>query len=274
MRRYKMKRIFLGTVLLLMASVFPGIAIADVQINIGLPPPIVFSSPPDVVVVPSGPSYVYMVPGTVGLYFYGGYWYRFYGGYWYRATHYSDPWVAVDPYLVPSPVVVVPADYILNMPPGYYRIRYYDFHNHWRDWGYKRHWNNYTWYNQHARQHWAGQEFHRPPPPSQGPRGPYDKGPKGRPITPGAYERGPGSKPADAGPRDRGPRGKPVEVGPYDKGPKGKPVQPVSGPPDKGPGPKGNGGPYDKGPQGKPVDAGPRDKGAHFDGGPGDKGGR
>lgn len=256
--RFTMKRLFLGSVLLLLVIVFPGIALADVQINIGLPPPIVFSSPPDVAVIPSGPSYVYMVPGTVGLYFYGGYWYRFHGGYWFRANHYSHPWVAIDPYLVPSPVVVIPADYILNMPPGYYRIRYHDFHKHWRDWGYKRHWHGYKWYNQHARQHWAGQEFHRPPAAPHGTKGSYDKGPKGRTVAPGTYERGP--------------RGKPVEVGPHDKGPKGKPIPPVSGPPDRGQ--RGNGGQHDKGPKGKPADGGPRDKGPRFDGGPGDKGGR
>lgn len=267
-----MRKLFLGAVLMLMVSVFPGMAIADVQINIGLPPPVVFSAPPDVVVIPSGPSYVYMVPGTVGLYFYGGYWYRFHGGYWFRATHYSHPWAVIEPYLVPSPVVVIPADYILNMPPGYYRIRYHDFHNHWRDWGHHRHWHKYHWYNHHTKQHWAGQEFHRPPPPPHGPKGPYDKGPKGRHVAPGTYESGPGSKPVDVGPRDKGPRGKPVEVGTYDKGHKGKPVPSVSGPPDKGP--RGNGDRHDKGPKDRPVNGGQKDKGHRGDGGPADKGSR
>jgi hypothetical protein len=251
-----MKKLIFGTILLAMISVFPAISMADVQINIGLPPPIIFSAPPDVVVVPSGPSYVYMVPGTVGLYFYGGYWYRFHGGYWFRANHYSDPWVVIGAPLVPGPVVVIPPDYILNMPPGYYRIRYNDFYGHWRDWGHARHWHNYQWYNHHVKQHWAGQDFHKPPAPSRGPKGPYDKGSKGKPAVAGTHDRGPGSKPVDVGPRDKGPHGKPV----------------VSGPPEKGP--KGNGGPYEKMPKGKPVNGGPRDKGAKGDAGHSDKGGR
>lgn len=259
-----------GTLFLVVISIFPVIAAADVQINIGLPPPVVFAAPPDVVVIPSGPSYVYMVPGTVGLYFYGGYWYRFHGGYWFRATHYSHPWVAIDPYLVPSPVVVIPADYILNMPPGYYRIRYHDFHKHWRDWGHHRQWHKYHWYNHHARQHWAGQDFHKPPKPSHGQYKPYDKNLKGRPATSGHYEKGPGGKPVDAGPQNKGPRAKQSEAGSHEKMQKGKPV--IYDHPDNRP--RGNEGHYDKRPQGKPVNAGPKEKGHKGDAGPGDRGGR
>ncbi len=40
------------------------------------PPPVEFAEPPDVVGVPSGTSYVYMVPDTPGFYFYHGNWYR------------------------------------------------------------------------------------------------------------------------------------------------------------------------------------------------------
>ncbi len=68
-----------------------------------------------------------MVPGTIGSYFYGGYCYRFHGGHWFRAVTFNDPGFPVQIGLVPDPVVVVPHDYILNMPPGYHRIGYHDF---------------------------------------------------------------------------------------------------------------------------------------------------
>jgi len=118
------KKLLFGTVFLLVVSVLPVTAIAQVQvgINIGVPPPFAFSAPPELVVVPSGPDYVYMVPGTVGLYFHGGYWYRHHGGHWFRAVSYSDPWAPIEIGLVPAPIVVVPPDYILNMPQGYRRI--------------------------------------------------------------------------------------------------------------------------------------------------------
>ena len=172
-----MKRLLFGTILVLVLSAFPNMAMAQVQvgISIGVPPPFTFAAPPELVVVPSGPNYVYMVPSTVGLYFYGGYWYRHHGGHWFRAVSYADPWAPIEVGLVPAPIVVVPPDYILNMPPGYHRIHYNDFHRHWRTWEGNRHWHNQGWYRDHSRHHWAGQEFHRPPPGHPGHGGPYGK---------------------------------------------------------------------------------------------------
>ncbi len=137
---------------------------ADVSVNITVaaPPPITFATPPDVVVVPSGTTDVYMVPNTVGLYFYGGYWYRFHEGYWFRASLYSGPWKTIGVSLVPGDVVVIPPDYILSVPPGYHRIHYGDFHSHWRDWGRNHYWNNHAWYREHATHHWGGRDFHKP----------------------------------------------------------------------------------------------------------------
>ena len=125
------------------------------------PPPLQFAAPPDVVVVPSEQSDVYLVPGTVGLYFYGDSWYRFYGGYWFSASLYSGPWITIQEAIVPAAVVVIPPDYILHMPPGYYRIRYADFHSHWRDWGRTHYWNSQPWYRNHASNHWGGIAFNR-----------------------------------------------------------------------------------------------------------------
>jgi hypothetical protein len=124
------------------------------------------------------------------------------------------------------------------MPPGYHRIHYNDFHSHWRDWGRNRYWHNQGWYREHSRQHWAGQEFHRPPTGHpQGGRGPHDKGPAG---VAGPRDKGPGGKPVVAGPQDKGPRG---DVRPVDKGHKGKPV--VAGSNEKWP--RGDTGPGVKG---------------------------
>ena len=74
--------VFFGALVAISA---PQVASAQVQVNIGIvaPPPLQFAAPPDVYVVPSGTSYVYMVPNYDGVYFYGGNWYRFYDDYWF-----------------------------------------------------------------------------------------------------------------------------------------------------------------------------------------------
>ena len=66
-------------------------ASAGLQVNIGIaaPPPLQFAAPPDVYVVPSGSSYVYMVPDYDGIYFYGGNWYRYYNDDWFRSSRYN-----------------------------------------------------------------------------------------------------------------------------------------------------------------------------------------
>jgi len=135
----------------------------NINIGVGVPPPLEFAAPPDVVVVPSGTSDVYLVPNTVGLYFYGGFWYRFHENHWFRATLYSGPWRTIVATLVPRSVVVIPPDYVLSMPQGYHRIRYNDFHSHWKNWGHNHYWNKQTWYRDHAQHHWGGRDFHQPP---------------------------------------------------------------------------------------------------------------
>jgi len=160
-----MKQIVLLMVSLFFALGMPLVGAAQVNINISVPPPppLAFAAPPDVVVVPSGTSDVYLVPDTVGLYFYGGYWYRFYGDHWFRASLYSGPWIIIAESLIPPAVVVIPPDYILGLPPGYHRVHYGDFHSHWRDWGRNHYWNRQGWYRDHSQHHWGGRDFHRPP---------------------------------------------------------------------------------------------------------------
>jgi hypothetical protein len=129
-------------------------AAADVNVSIGVGlPPLVFATPPDVVVVPSGESYVYMVPDTPGIYFYGGYWYRFYGDRWYRSNAYNGRWAYVRTSRIPRFIRDVPPDYYHRLPRGYQRIHYGDLHRDWRKWDHDRHWNRYDWYKHEAREH-------------------------------------------------------------------------------------------------------------------------
>ena len=115
------------------------------------PPPPLAVEEPQLVVVPSGEAQVYMVPNMVGVYFYGGSWYRFHHGVWFRAGMYSDPWVVVAPAIVPRFVVGISPAYALNLPPTYHRIYYRDFHSHWRTWDRERHWHKYDWYRHEQR---------------------------------------------------------------------------------------------------------------------------
>ena len=233
-----MKQMALFMVSLFFVVGMPLLGTAQVSININVPPPppLAFAAPPDVVVVPSGTSDVYLVPDTVGLYFYGGYWYRFHGDHWFRASVYSGPWAYIQTSLIPPPVVVIPPDYILALPPGYHRIHYGDFHSHWRDWGRNRYWRTQSWYVAHSQHHWAGREWRH-----------YEKGPRGKPGSAGLHEKGPaGGKPGGVGLHEKGPAGgKPGSAGLHEKGPAG--------------GKPGGVGLHEKGPAGgKPGGAGPK----------------
>ena len=101
---------------------------------------------PDVVVVPSGTTYVYMVPNTAGVYFYNGYWFRYYEGYWFRAPSYGRSWGMVDPVVVPRVVVNVPPEYPRYLPPTYNRIHYNDLHQHWQAWDRTNEWHTHDWF--------------------------------------------------------------------------------------------------------------------------------
>jgi len=136
-----------------------GRAQVSVSVNVPPPPPLAFPAPPDVVVVPSEESDVYLVPNTAGLYFFDGFWYRFFENHWFRSTIYNGPWGFIETPLIPAAVGVIPPDYILGLPPGYHHIHYGEFRGHWRDWGRNHYWNNKPWYRDHALHHWGGREF-------------------------------------------------------------------------------------------------------------------
>lgn len=86
---------------------------ADVHvgINIGVPPPIVFESPPQLVVVPEAPQVLYAPAAPVGFFSYGGQFYRVHQGQWFVAGAERGPWSYVERGHVPHEVLAVPARY-------------------------------------------------------------------------------------------------------------------------------------------------------------------
>ncbi len=94
------------------ASLLPLSAFAEVRVNVnvGLPVPVVHSTPPPVVyaapptIVFEQPP-VFLAPGTLGFYvgvespydivYASNSYYLYYGNVWYRAGHYNGPWRSV-----------------------------------------------------------------------------------------------------------------------------------------------------------------------------------
>lgn len=97
-------------------------ASVDVGISVPLPPPILFSGPPEMVVLPD--TDVYVAPDyNQDVYFYGGWWWRPWGGRWYRSLNYDSGWE------------------FYNGVPGWYGGVY----PHWRD-NYRNHmWGGQRW---------------------------------------------------------------------------------------------------------------------------------
>jgi hypothetical protein len=120
----------------------------EAQVEVGAPPPLGISEP-ELVVVPSGDDYVYMIPNVAGVYFYNGIWYRNYGGGWYTASIYNGPWVGIA--AAPGVVIGIDPFYPFYLPVGYYRIGWWDFHRHWRSWGHGHHWHNQRWFKNEMR---------------------------------------------------------------------------------------------------------------------------
>ncbi len=124
-----MKKIFLGTLLLALVSVYPLSAMAgvDVNVNIGLPlpPPILFPAPPQLIVLPE--TNVYAVPDVdVDIFFYDGWWWRPWDGRWYRSRNYGSGW-----------------SHYRNVPSFYPGI-----HPGWRDDYRNRSWRGHQWDHQ------------------------------------------------------------------------------------------------------------------------------
>jgi len=150
----KMKKLFFGTLLLALVMVVPIPTMAGVNVNvsIGLPPPIVFAAPPDVIVMPDT-SDVYVVPDIdVDMFFWNGWWWRLWEGRWYRSYYYDRGWGYYSN--VPS--------FYFDVDPGwrgyyrdhnwyghrwnYERIPHQRLQHNWKGWKNNRHWERQgTW---------------------------------------------------------------------------------------------------------------------------------
>jgi hypothetical protein len=93
-------------------------AVADVNVNIGVPPPIVVAATPPLVVVPGVPVVSYAPALQVDVFVHNGVWYYPYGGHWYAGPSYRGPWRPVAFAALPPAVVAVPVRYY-KVPPGH-----------------------------------------------------------------------------------------------------------------------------------------------------------
>ena len=122
-----MKKLLFGAMLLALAISVPIPTLAGVTVSIGipLPPPIVFSGPPEVILLPS--TGVYVAPDlAVDLFFFDGWWWRPWEGRWYRSRNYRSGW-----------------GYYNGVPSFHRRV-----HSGWRD-DYRAHrWHGREWHYQ------------------------------------------------------------------------------------------------------------------------------
>jgi hypothetical protein len=137
---------------LLCAVPLPTMAGTYVNVSIGLPPPVVFARPPELVVLPG--SYVYVAPDVAeDIYFHNGWWWRPWGGHWYRSRQYNSGWTYYRN--VPAFYRGIPPgwrnDYRANQwqghPWAHHRIPHHQLHQNWRGWEKNRHWER--------QQHWG-----------------------------------------------------------------------------------------------------------------------
>ena len=148
MKKSHVRTMLLGLVLLFSVPAMAGV---DVGVNISLPPLIVFSAPPAMVVIPE--TYVYVVPDSdVEIFFYDGWWWRPWEGRWYRSRHYDSGWGYYQ--RVPSFYRSVPSgwrnDYRDHRwggrPWNYQPIPHQQVERNWNTWKKDKHWEKQqTW---------------------------------------------------------------------------------------------------------------------------------
>jgi hypothetical protein len=110
-------RIVMGALVTALLGVVTA-AVADVNVNIGVPPPIVVAATPPLVVVPGVPVVSYAPALQVDVFVHNGVWYYPYGGHWYAGPSYRGPWRPVAFAALPPAVVAVPVRYY-KVPPGH-----------------------------------------------------------------------------------------------------------------------------------------------------------
>lgn len=141
-----MKKMHWGTLLLALAIAvsMPTMAKAEINVTIALPPPIVFSAEPEMIVLPE--TYVYVVPDSdVDIFFYDGWWWRPWEGRWYRSRHYDSGWMYYQS--VPSFYIGISGwrnDYRNHRWGGhqwnYHRIPHQQVQRNWQGWQRDKHW--------------------------------------------------------------------------------------------------------------------------------------
>ena len=230
----KIKKLFLGTLLLALIIVvsIPTMARAAVSVSIGLPPPIVFAAPPELIVLPE--TYVYVVPDVdVDIFFYNGWWWRPWEGRWYRSRNYNSGWAYYQ--RVPSFYAGIPSgwrnDYRDHRWRGhqwnYQRIPQQQVQQNWKGWQKNRHWEKQqTWGVQGLQHRTQSQQPSREAQPRQS--RPQLKEAKPERSQPKHQEAGPQSREAAkpqhqaAGPQSRGgqPQHSQQEQGTHERGEK------------------------------------------------------
>ena len=123
----------------------------DVNVSIGLPPPIMFAAPPALIVLPE--TYVYVVPDVdVDIFFYNGWWWRPWEGRWYRSRHYDSGWARYGS--VPSFYRGIPSGWRNDYRDHRWGERQWDYQpipheqvqRNWSTWEKSRHWEKQnTW---------------------------------------------------------------------------------------------------------------------------------
>lgn len=148
-----MKKFLLVTILCAATLAWPLRAQArvDIGINISLPPPIAFASPPELVVIPE--TYIYALPDPdAEIFFYRGWWWRLWEGRWYRSHQYSSGWRYYRK--TPSFYRGLPSDWRDEYREGRWRGRPWEqqriphrqVQRDWRTWERSGHWErNNTW---------------------------------------------------------------------------------------------------------------------------------
>lgn len=139
------------TVLWLSILAMPAGAQVNVQVGIQLPPLIVFSSPPEMIVLPA--TYVYVVPDIAeDIFFCDGWWWRPWHGHWYRSQHYDRGWAYYNH--VPTFYREVPRDWRheyrehhwRGQPWQYERIPHQQVEKNWNNWKRDNYWEKHqTW---------------------------------------------------------------------------------------------------------------------------------
>ncbi|HVO67210.1 MAG TPA: hypothetical protein VMT12_12055 [Syntrophales bacterium] len=136
MKKYIVKAISVGVLLMIIFAPAAANARVDVIVNVPLPP-LVIPAPPGLVVIP-GTGVYYPPDVDVDIFFYHGYWYRPYNGYWYRSRGYNGPWATIEVGRVPRPVIGIHPGF--RGGPMYERVPHGRVMKNWRRWERDRYW--------------------------------------------------------------------------------------------------------------------------------------